>query len=190
MTVVSGEQVGTGLSRAGHPSVVGSVIGAAGATSFVLGNRSELTTPWPLLALLAWAVLLVTAVWAVLLCPRRLADPTPPRPRAIAVYVGSVLGMIAAIALGHAVLVHLDHAGLQPVVVVIAVGLHFVPFAATFEAPIFGRLGWSMAALGLVGLVSGWAAGDVVARGVAVIAGLLMLAFIAHAAWADRDGAA
>ncbi|KNX39597.1 hypothetical protein VV01_18895 [Luteipulveratus halotolerans] len=94
--------------------------------------------------------------------------------------------MLVLIAGGHAVVRSLDHPGLQPAVVALAVGLHFVPFAATFEAPIFTRLGWSVAALGVIGLGWGWASGPAAAAAAAVFAGLVMLAYIAHAAWSDR----
>ncbi len=76
---------------------------------------------------------------------------------------------------GHALLVALDRVELQPAVVVLAVGLHFVPFAAAFDAPVFARLGWTLAGLGVMGLVLGVAAGAAAVAAAAVLAGPTLL---------------
>ena len=136
-----------------HPQLIGTVIGAIGATAFVHANRGTLPGPWPVIAVLAWAVALVTLVWAALVRPRSLPVLAPPGPRAGLVYVASVIAML----------------------VVIAVGLHFVPFAAAFRAPVFTVLGWCLVAIGVVGLLLGLAAGAVAVAGAAVVTGLVML---------------
>ena len=64
-------------------------------------------------------------------------------------------------------------------VVVVAVGLHFVPFAWAFRAPIFGWIGWSLTGIGVAGLVGGLVAGAEPVRAAAVLTGLVMLAFMA-----------
>ncbi|MDF8263855.1 hypothetical protein [Luteipulveratus flavus] len=174
-----------GLADPMHPSVLGSIIGGAGATVFVLVNRSSLPGAWPAVALLLWIVLVAAAVWTVLLRPRVLADPEPPSRFAGLVYLACVAGMLVGTVVGHALLAALDRTELMPAVVVLAVGLHFLPFAAAFHAPVFRWLGCGVATLGVVGLLWGWAGGAVAAAAVAVAAGLLMLAVITHAAWAD-----
>lgn len=141
-----------GLAHPLHPQVLGAAVGAAGATTFVHVNASVLPGPWPGLAVGAWGLALVAWVWAVLLRPRRLRDVGPPSPGAGLVYCASVLGMLAAFAGGRAVLAALDRLELMPAVVVLAVGLHFLPFATAFGARVFAVLGWGVAALGLTGL--------------------------------------
>jgi len=158
-----------------HPQLIGTVIGAIGATAFVHANRGTLPGPWPVIAVLAWAVALVTLVWAALVRPRSLPVLAPPGPRAGLVYVASVIAMLVVIAAGGAVVRAAGRPELQPVVVVIAVGLHFVPFAAAFRAPVFTVLGWCLVAIGVVGLLLGLAAGAVAVAGAAVVTGLVML---------------
>lgn len=56
-----------------------------------------------------------------------------------------------------------------------AVGLHFLPFAAAFRAPVFRVLGAAVASVGVVGLVLGLLVGPSAAAEAAVVAGLVML---------------
>ncbi len=113
---------------------------------------------------------------------RGLAEPRHP------VVVGSVVGMLLAISLGRLALVGLGHEDLQPALVVLAVGLHFVPFARAFRAPLFGTLGWVVATLGALGLVGGAVVGAVAPRAAAVVAGLVMLGLVGLEQW--RGGTA
>lgn len=188
-----GEAVGTrtdltrGLAAPMHPTVLGSIVGSAGASAFVLVNRGTLPEPWPVVALVAWVIALAVTIYAVLLRPRRLVDPGPPGKYAGLVYTGSIIGMLVVMAAGRAVLVAIDRAELQPAVVVIAVGLHFVPFARAFNVPVFASLGWTITGLGVMGLVIGLVSGAVPAAAAATGTGLVMLAFIARTAWADPD---
>lgn len=165
-----------------HPNVLGSIIGMAGGSSFVLANRGQLEGAWPSVALVAWVIALVAAIWIVLLRPRVLPAAAPPRRGAGAVYGCAVLAMIAGIALGRLALDALGHPELQPALVVLAVGLHFLPFTRAFGAPVFARIGLSMAALGVLGLVWGWFAGAGAVAACAVVAGLVLLAGIVAAA--------
>jgi hypothetical protein len=130
-------------------------------------------------ALVLWLVVLAAYAWAALLRPRVLPDLVPPAPRAGAVYGLAVVGMLVFIAAGGALLRGTDHAELQPALIALAVGLHFLPFAAAFHAPVFRVLGATVAAVGAVGLVLGLLAGPTPARAAAVVAGLAMLALIA-----------
>lgn len=162
-----------------HPQVLGVVIGGAGASAFVHVNRGLLPAPWPTAALLAWTAALLVCAWVVLLRPRRLRDVGPPRPGAGVVYTASVAGMLAAFAVGRRVLDAVDRPELMPAVVVVAVGLHFVPFARAFGAPVFGTLGWALAAIGVVGLLLGVVAGAVPVAAAAVVTGVVMLLLMA-----------
>ncbi|MBR7742530.1 hypothetical protein KC207_04410 [Phycicoccus sp. BSK3Z-2] len=168
-----------GIHHLLHPQVLGVIIGASGASAFVHVNRVLLPDPWPALAVAAWALALALCAWAVLLRRRRLRDLEPPGRFAGLVYTGSVLGMLAAFAVGR---VALDAAGrpeLMPGVVVLAVGLHFVPFASAFDAPVFGVLGWTLAGLGVLGLALGWVVGAEAVAAAAVLTGVAMLALMA-----------
>ena len=162
-----------------HPQVLGAIIGGAGASAFVHVNRVQLPSSWPVLAVVAWVAALAVCAWAVLVRPRRLRDLPPPGPRAGAVYTVSVVGMVAAFALGRLALDALGRPELMPAVVVLAVGLHFVPFARAFDAPVFGVLGWTVAGLGAVGLAAGWVVGVEAAATAAVLTGLVMLVLMA-----------
>lgn len=160
-----------------HPYILGSLIGAIGGTVFVLANRGQLPGPWPLLALIVWVLALAGYVWQVLLLPARLLpEAKRPRSRAGLIYLAAVVGMIVAIQVARAVLVGADREGLMPAAIVVAVGLHFVPFASAFRAPIFLQLGLLLSAIGTIGLVWGLTGDSAVpAAGAAVLAGLTML---------------
>lgn len=98
--------------------------------------------------------------------------------RAGLIYLGSVVGMLALIRVGTIVLEEQDRAGLRPALIVLAVGLHFLPFAKAFHTPMFTTLGSLVALLGLAGLILGWAWKETSAPAVAVLAGIIMLAVI------------
>lgn len=164
-----------GIGHLLHPQILGAIIGGAGASAFVNVNVHVLPAPWPSVSVVAWLFALVLCAWAVLLRPRRLRDLGPPRPHAGAVYTASIVGMLAAFTVGRLVLVQVGRPELMPAVVVMAVGLHFVPFAAAFEARVFAVLGWSLAAIGLVGLLLGLAGGAVPVAAAAVVTGVVML---------------
>lgn len=59
---------------------------------------------------------------------------------------------------------------------VLAVGLHFLPFARTFAQPLFTVLGWTLVALAMLGAVLALALGNSdLAPITAVAAGLVLL---------------
>ena len=68
----------------------------------------------------------------------------------------------------------------------LAVGAHFLPFAAAFHTPMFGPLGLVMVALGGLGLLLGLWWTNTAAPSVAVVAGLVMLALISADALEGR----
>lgn len=167
-----------GIRHVLHPQVTGALIGASGASVFVHANRGDLPGVWPTVAGVAWVAALLVWGWAVLLRPRRLSDARPARWAGL-VYVASVVGMLVTFAVGRRVLDAVDRPELMPAVVVIGVGLHFVPFARSFAAPVFGTLGWTLAAIGVVGLLLGIVAGAVPVAAAAVLTGVVMLLLIA-----------
>ncbi len=168
-----------GYTRPADPYVWGPFVGAIGATTFVLVNRGFLPEPWPLVALVAWVLLLVAFVASVVVLPRRFGERALPSPRAGLIYLVSVLAMVGAIALGRRLLAAGDHGNVEGALIAIAVGLHFVPFARAFGAPVFGPLGWVVAGVGAVGLALGLLVAPVWAAVGAVVAGLAMLAILA-----------
>lgn len=172
-----------GVQRVGDPRVWGTFVGAAGASVFVLANRGDVPAPWPTVALLAWAAALVPYVWSVLIRPRRFAEVEPVGARAGLTYAGSVVGMLALIRLGSYVLDETDRSGLRPALIVVAVGLHFLPFARAFRTPMFRALGSLMTLLGGTGLVLGWVWDEQVAVASAVLSGIAMLVVIAGDAY-------
>lgn len=168
-----------GIQRVWDPRVWGTVVGAVGATVFVLENRVELPAPWPTLALLAWGLALAAYLWQVFVVRRDFGPMEPVGRGAGLVYLASVVGMLVLIRLGTAFVDAGDKPGLQPAVIVVAVGLHFLPFAAAFHTPMFTRLGATMAVIGALGLGLGWLVDPRWAPAAAVLVGVVMLVMIA-----------
>ncbi len=161
----------------------GTIVGAAGATVFVLANRSGLAPPWPTAALLTWAAAFVSYIWFVFGRPRVFGEMGSVGSSAGVSYGCSVVGMVVLIRLGTVLLDDANRPGLRPALVVVAVGLHFLPFARAFHTPIFFVLGSLMTVLGGTGLVLGWAWGEQVAAASAVVTGIVMLVVIARDAY-------
>ena len=88
-----------GVASPLHPQVLGGMVGAVGASAFVLVNRTRLADPWPTLALVLWLVALAAYAWVALLRPRVLPDLEQPSPRAGAVYGAAVVGMLVVVSL-------------------------------------------------------------------------------------------
>lgn len=180
--------VGRGLQHLVHPRVWGAVIGAIGGSVFVQANRGELPAAVSTGALVIWAGALAVFVWAVLITPRLFA-PLEPLPRSAAwVYFLSVAGMLVGIQLGRFALDAVGRVDVFPGVIVLAVGLHFLPFARAFATPMFTRLGLVMAVLGVAGLVLGLAWTGTAAAAAAVVTGVVMLLVISQDAWSGRPG--
>ncbi|MBC7279336.1 hypothetical protein [Nocardioides sp.] len=180
--------VGRGLQHLVHPRVWGAVIGAIGGSVFVHANRGELPAAVSTGALVVWAGALAVFVWAVLITSRLFA-PLEPLPRSAAwVYFLSVAGMLVGIQLGRFALDAVGRVDVFPGVIVLAVGLHFLPFARAFATPMFTRLGLVMAVLGVAGLVLGLAWTGTATAAAAVVTGVVMLLVISQDAWSDRPG--
>lgn len=176
-----------GVQRIGDPRVWGTIVGAAGATVFLLSNRSELSPPWPTVIIVGWVLGLLGYIWSVFGARRYFPPRSPVQRRSALVYLASVLGMIALIQLGRLALAAADHAALDPALIVMAVGLHFLPFARAFHAQVFARLGWLLTTLGAAGLLLGWwyPSGAAIA---ALAAGLALLITIGLDAVLTRPG--
>lgn len=175
---------GPKLPSVTHPYRLGSLIGLIGATVFVLVNRGALPGVWSTVALVTYVAALAFYVWAVWLRPASaLPAGETPHPRAGLVYLASVAGMLLVFFLGRLALVQADREALMPALVALGVGVHFVPCAAPFRAPVFRTLGWLLAGIGLVGLVVGWlGTGAAAASAAAVTAGVSMLVVMGHGA--------
>ncbi len=170
---------GRGRERLWLPGVWGTIVGAVGATVFVMANRGALPAPWPNLAVFAWLAALMVYVFFVFFRRRVFAEFVAVAPSAGLVYVASVAAMIALIRFGSALLPDDRVVELRPALIVIAVGLHFLPFATAFRTPMFKVLGSLMLAMGAVGLGLGWWWDDLAAAASAVVAGVVMLLVIA-----------
>ena len=161
------------------PLLVGSTVGAAGGSTFVLANASALDTPWPGPALVAWSVLALGWLAATFLRRHEPAGP-PPRRHALVVYAVSVVAMLVLIRIATTALDALGAEHLRPAAIAVAVGLHFLPFAWAFPAAsrLFGVLGVVVATLGGAGLLLGLLGAPTAGAAAAVLAGLAMLALI------------
>lgn len=172
-----------GIQHPGYPGVWGTIIGAVGASVFVWSNRNVLPEPWPIIAVVAWAVALVAYVVRVFILPRAFGEIGHIGAAAGFVYLASVAGMLLVNGFGTLLLENAGLAALVPALIVVSVGLHFLPFAAAFHTPMFTPLGLLMAVVGLVGLGLGWQWDERAAGGAAIFTGVMMLTIIAVDAW-------
>lgn len=175
--------LGRGVNRVGDPRVWGTILGAAGATLFVLANRGALAPPWPTAALFTWAGAFLAYVWFVFGTQREFGEMDPVGSRAGLVYLISVVGMVVLIRLGTVLLDDANRSGLRPALIIVAVGLHLLPFARAFHTPMFLVLGSLMTVLGGTGLLLGWLWDEQGAAASAVVTGIAMLVVIARDAY-------
>lgn len=168
------------------PRTWGALVGAVGASVFVHANRGQLPVYGSLGAVVVWVAALVVFGWAVYVMPRRFTRPRPVRRTAGLVYLGSVAGMIVLIQVGRIILQANEALAVIPGVIVLAVGLHFLPFAHAFHTPMFRRLGLSMAVLGVLAIVLGLVWTATATAAIAVLAGIVMLVVITENAFQDR----
>ena len=102
----------------------------------------------------------------------------PVAPNASRVYWLSVAAEVAAIVIGARVIATvLDRPQLTVVWVVLVVGVHFLPFAKAFRAPIFRPLAWTLIGLSVAGAAAAVAVDMVAAPICAILAGVTLLAF-------------
>lgn len=157
---------------------IGSMIGAIGGVAFVLVNAGALDRPISAVVRVAGSVVFAAVVWYSVIRTRN--RPAGPRPssRALRVYWGCVAFEVVAIPLGAQVLIRVFH---QPelvlVWVVFVVGVHFLPFARAFGAPLFAVLGVVLIAVATIGGLVTATASPLGSPWTGVVAGFVLLAF-------------
>ncbi|WP_191842074.1 hypothetical protein [Catellatospora chokoriensis] len=160
---------------------IGAMIGSIGGLIFVLINAGQLAAPVDTLARVVGVLAFVAVVWFAVIRPSGAQGPAePPSRQAIRVYGASVTAMAVGIPVGAGIVNNVLHQPLLTVPwVVFAVGAHFLPFAAAFRAPVFGRLGWTMIALAVVGGVLALTVTEAASPWTGVLGGLALLGFSA-----------
>ncbi|HEX8498890.1 MAG TPA: hypothetical protein VF661_16945 [Actinomycetales bacterium] len=156
----------------------GSLIGAAGGMVFISSYSPALGRVLSTVALAAGIIGVLAALFFQYVRPVRLGPLERPRPLALAVYCGCVVGEIALIAAGSRALGAAGHDELRPALIATVVGLHFVPFAWAFGERMFVQLGAAVAVTGLLGLLAGALGVPRAADAMAVVAGFVLLAFV------------
>jgi hypothetical protein len=159
---------------------LGSLIGAVGGLLFVLINAGPLggvlSAVLRIVAVSLFAAVIWFAVW------RTRADPAGPRPPAQAwrTYWICVAFEVLAIPVGAQVLARVvQRPELTLVWVVFILGVHFLPFARAFRAPVFNALGLSLIGIAVVGAVVTLLTSAVAAAVTGVVAGFVLLGFSA-----------
>ncbi len=170
---------------------IGSLIGSIGGLVFILINAGSLAAPLDTVLRVLGGLAFAAVVWLTVVRPRPGGSPDgPPSRRAIRVYGTSVTAMALAIPVGAGLINNVLH---RPEVtvpwVVLAVGLHFLPFASAFEAPVFARLGWVLTAVAVAGAVLSLALGATAAAWTGVLAGFVLLGFSASGPGRAREQA-
>lgn len=133
------------------------------------------------LSAVTWVAGLVgvtAALFAHYIRPVSLGPLARPRPLALAIYGGCVLGELALIAVGARILTSTGHGELRPALIAGVVGLHFLPFAWAFRERLFLHLGGAVTVIGTAGLTAGALGVVHAADAMAVVAGLVMVAII------------
>ncbi|PPF56483.1 hypothetical protein C5B94_03430 [Clavibacter michiganensis] len=165
---------GTRTDRAGtpprfvDPRRIGALAGLVGAATFVFSYAGGLDDAAAVAVKVLVVVIVVATLGMLFVRPRGLGPFVPPSRVAIGVYLLCVVGELALIRVGTDALVDAGRDELRPALIVLVVGLHFLPFAWAFHERMFTWLGAMLVALGAVGLLT--AAAELVA----VIAGLAM----------------
>jgi len=156
----------------------GGVAGLVGGITFVAGYSPALGPAASTLAWLAGGLLTGMALFALFVRKVPLGESVRPRPLALATYCGCVVGELVLIGAGSRFLAASGRDELRLALVVVVVGLHFVPFAWAFRERMFLRLGACLTVLGAAGLLAGALGVPRAAEATAVVAGLTMPALI------------
>lgn len=157
----------------------GSLVGLAGGVVFVANYSSALE---PVVQPVAWVLApagVVTALVGHYVRPVALGPLTRPGPPALLAYLACVAGELALIAVGSRALEAAGRGDLRPALIAAVVGLHFVPFAAVFRERMFLHLGVVVALLGAAGLLVGALGVARAADAAAVVAGVVLVGFVA-----------
>jgi hypothetical protein len=157
--------------RFADPRRVGTLIGLFGACVFVFSYTPGFTDWVSIVARFLVIAAVTFTLWFLFASPRFLGPFTAPGRRQIGIYLLCVAMEFALIAFGTGRLTSSGRLELQPALIALVVGLHFIPFAWAFKERMFYTLGTVLSVLGGVGLLVGTSAS---ALGAAVAAGLLM----------------
>jgi hypothetical protein len=130
---------------------IGALIGAVAGLVFILVNAGPLPGSWAVVVRCAGIVAFLVVLWlSVLRRDRRHPANPPPSAPAWRVYWAMVAFEVVLLPLGANVLTRLGRPELSVPWVVLIVGVHFLPFARAFAAPIFRVLGLVLIGLALV----------------------------------------
>lgn len=175
------------MRRGEHPADprrLGSTVAVIGGVVFAWSYGDGVVDPTLLLVLRVLATAAaVYCLWRMYLRPVALGMPPQPHRFAWLIYLGSVVAMLVAIALGRWLLASngLEHAA--PAWIAACVGLHFLPFAWAFRERMLTLLGWAVGLTGLAGVALAIALGAPWGDLGAIVAGLVQLGVVA--AWAS-----
>ncbi|MFB9659622.1 hypothetical protein ACFQS3_07600 [Glycomyces mayteni] len=159
-----------------HGEKLGAVIGFIGGLVFVLVNAGGLPGPLPLVARIVGVAAFLAAMWVVM--RRKLPAAVPPARESLRTYWIAVAAEVVAIIAGANVINRVfEQPDLTVCWVVLVVGVHFLPFAKAFDAPVFTPLAWTLVALGLAGGALTLATTATAAAATAVLAGFVLLGF-------------
>ena len=164
--------------RFADPRRMGTLIGLLGACVFVFSYTPGFTDLVSVVARILVISAVTSTLWFLFASPRFLGPFTAPGRRQIGVYLLCVIMEFALIAFGTGRLAALGKLELQPALIALVVGLHFIPFAWAFKEHMFYVLGSVLALLGGVGLlVSTPASALAAAVGAGLIMSLILLAY-------------
>ncbi|BBE22603.1 hypothetical protein MN0502_14860 [Arthrobacter sp. MN05-02] len=160
------------------PRRSGTLIGLFGAGVFVFSYTPGFTDPVSVAARILVIAAITSTLWFLFASPRFLGPFTAPRRRHIGIYLLCVIMEFALIALGTGRLTSVGELELQPALIALVVGLHFIPFAWAFQERMFYTLGSVLALLGGAGLLVGTQTSALAAAvGAGLIMSLILLAY-------------
>lgn len=153
------------------PRRMGTLIGLFGSYVFVFSYTPGFDDPLSTTARIVVLAAIACTLWFLFAAPRYLGPFKPPRNRQIGIYLLCVAMEFALIAFGTRQLTSAGNFDLQPALIALVVGLHFIPFAWAFKEHMFYLLGGLLALIGGVGLLLGT---PTAALAAAVLSGMTM----------------
>lgn len=150
---------------------MGTLIGLFGACVFVFSYTPGIAKPLSVVARTLVLAAVACTLWFLFASPRYFGPFTASRGQQIGIYLLCVVVEFALIAFGTGRLTSLGKLELQPALIALVVGLHFIPFAWAFKERMFYTLGGVLTVLGSGGLLIGT---HTSALGAAVGSGLVM----------------
>lgn len=172
-------------SHHADPRRLGASIAIGGGLIFAFSYGNEaIGQPWLLALRIVSVALAALCVWRLFFAPVALGAPATPRRFAWLLYLGSVAAMLAAIAIGRALLAGIGAEHAAGSWIAVCVGAHFIPFAWAFRERMLAGLGLTVAGVGAAGLALALTIGEPWGELGAVVAGLAQLTTLA--VWAVR----